>query len=110
MGHRHTADMPEISGFGGAYEEACQNMLEAGTQWMDEHPAAKVVFSTFQGVTGLITDESDDAKALEKVMADAVGGDCTGAMMHTLMLRVLFIKAQGWDTYCQRLREETDDE
>lgn len=37
---KHTDDMGEISGFGGGYEAACQNMLSAGVKWLNEHQNA----------------------------------------------------------------------
>lgn len=102
--YRHTADMGEISGFGGGYEAACQDMLEAGVKWLDEHKAPVLQAKVVANVFGILTPESDDAKALEAAVLKAVGNDCTGAMHHAVMSRLFYIAKNGWDAYCAELR------
>jgi hypothetical protein len=109
-GFRHTPDMGEISGFGGGYEKCCQDMLEAGCEWLQENKGVTLTGSEFKNVFGLFTAESDDAKAMEKVVLQAAAGEATGAMHHTVMQRLFFINKNGWDEYCRQLREKKNDD
>lgn len=109
---RHTPDMGEISGFGGGYEKCCQDMLEAGVKWLDEHPDCDLKLSHYKNIYGLLNEESADAKALGEVVIDASReapgkpAEATGAMHHTVMSRLFFIRTHGWDKYCAELRGE----
>lgn len=106
MEYKHTEDMGEISGFGGGYEAACQNMLDAGVKHLLAHPEKAPNYKEFKNIYGLTTDENPDAKELQDVLLKASGGDCTGAMMQAVMSRVMFIKKNGWDKYCSELRKK----
>lgn len=103
--YRHTADMGEISGFDGGYEDCCQDMLEAGVKWLNEHPNPDLQGHTFKGVYGVMVPESDDARALEGAVLDAAKGEATGAMHHAVMSRLFYIGKNGWEAYCAQLRE-----
>lgn len=109
---RHTPDMGEISGFGGGYESCCQDMLEAGVKWLlEKHQTdvqPKLEGYGFKNVTGIFVADSDDAKALERVILDAAKGEATGAMHQAVMQRLFFIAKNGWDEYCSKLREKHD--
>jgi hypothetical protein len=101
-------DSREISGFGGAYEKACQIMVVAGMEWFDEHPDAVPHFAGYQGVMGIITEEDDDAKALGAWMvaaADAYdpNGGVTGAMHQATVSHVLWAHENGWDPYLDKM-------
>lgn len=87
------ATMGEISGFGGGYEAACRDMVYAGLAWLKNRPNAD-----------LSTPKTDDAKALDKVVAAACP-DCSGAMHGAAMNAVAFIAKKGWDEYVQRMTE-----
>ena len=102
---RHTPDMGEISGFGGGYESCCQDMLEAGVNWLQEHTGADLRAHGYKNVYGVFVPDSDDAKALEKVVIDASGGEATGAMHHAVMSRLFWIQKNGWAAYCAELRK-----
>jgi len=102
---RHTDDMGEISGFGGGYEKTCQDMLEAGVKWLNEHTKPDLQAKTLKNVYGIFSAESDDAKAMETAVLAATGGDCTGAMHHAVMSRLFYIAQNGWDQYCAELRK-----
>lgn len=102
---RHTDDMGEISGFGGGYEKTCQNMLEAGVKWLNEHTAADLKMTEYQNIYGILNADSDDAKALEKVVVAAANNDCTGAMHQAVMSRLNYIAKNGWASYCAELRK-----
>lgn len=105
--YRHTPDMGEISGFGGAYEDACQDMLEAGATWLAERVKKDVqtqlALHNHSEIYGVLTAASDDAKALEDVVVAAADG-CTGAMHQAVMMRLGFIASNGWDAYCSEVR------
>jgi hypothetical protein len=105
MTYRHTDDMPQISGFGGGYEECCQDMLEAGVNWLDKHKNPDLKMHGYEGVYGLLVADSDDAKSLEKAVIAAAKGEATGAMHHAVMSRLGFIAKNGWDAYCVELRK-----
>ena len=95
--------MGEISGFGGGYESACQDMLEAGVKWLDEHKKADLKMYGFKNVYGILISDSDDAKALEEVITKACDG-CSGAMHQAVMTLLAFIAKNGWEKYCEELR------
>lgn len=107
--YRHTPDMGEISGFGGGYESCCQDMLEAGVKWIDAHPNPGLDGHGYKGVYGIFVPDSDDAKAMEKVMLDAAKGEATGAMHHAVMSRLFYIGRHGWEAYCAELRKHEPD-
>lgn len=107
--YRHTKDMEEIGGFDRAYEEACQDMLEAGVEWISKNPDKSPRFKGFKGVTGLYVEDNEAAKELSAVLLEAAGGDMTGAMHQTVASRVLWIRKNGWDAYCEEMRKRLTD-
>ena len=107
MTFRHTPEMGEISGFGGGYEDACQDMLEAGVKWLEENKQADLKGHDFKNITGIFEPDSDDAKALSKVVTDACK-DCTGAMHHAVMRRLFFIAGKGWDEYREAVIKQVE--
>ena len=103
--------MGEISGFGGGYEECCQDMLEAGVMWLLENPKHDDLnVKGIEGVFGLLIPDSDDAKRLDEVITAAAKGEGTGAMSHAVMMRLLFIARNGWDQYCKEVRKSEQDQ
>ena len=105
MTYRHTPEMGEISGFGGGYEECCQDMLEAGVNWLVEHPKPDLQGHGYKNVYGIFEPDSEDAKALEVAILKASKGEATGAMHQAVMQRLFFIGEHGWERYCEVLRE-----
>lgn len=105
--YRHTADMGEISGFGGGYEKVCQDMLEAGVKHIEEKRlcGGDISLSGLVNVFGLCFPENEPTKELSNVVVDAAGGDCTGAMHHAVMSRLAYIAKNGWDKYCEEVRD-----
>ena len=110
MTYRHTDDMGEISGFGGGYEQCCQDMLEAGVKWiMDRKPGADdVQVLVNPQVYGIIKEGNPLTEELSKAVIDASKGEATGAMHHAVMARLAFIAKNGWDAYCAKLRENEE--
>lgn len=102
---RHTEAMGEISGFGGGYEDCCQDMLEVGVLWLNTHKQPDLKGSSIENVYGIFNAESDDAKAMEKVVLAAAKGEATGAMHHAVMSRLFFIAQNGWEKYVTELVE-----
>ncbi len=97
---RHSEAMGEISGFGGRYEEVCQNMLEAGCQWLQDNDHDDLQMSEISNVFGLLTAENEQAKALEEAVMAAPGAeDASGAMHHAVMRRLHYISKYGWGAY-----------
>lgn len=90
----------EISGFGGGYESACLDMFYAGLAWIDAHPGAELKATSYRNVFGILNAESDDAKAMERVVLDACPG-CSGAMHHAVMGRLLHVAKHGWASYVE---------
>lgn len=113
-GYSFADEMAEISGFGGDYEAACRAMVTAGVAWLDEHPDADLAFETVENATGIVTPETLDAEELAKRMADVVeaeyGDPPSGAMMEACVGHVVWIEANGWDAYVERMEaKESDD-
>jgi hypothetical protein len=94
--------MGEISGFGGGYETTCRNMLIAGLEWLDKNPEANPLFHGYKGIYGVISEDNEDAKELTRVVIDASGNDCTGAMHQAVISSILWIKNHSWDEYVKR--------
>lgn len=106
--YRHNKMMGEISGFGGGYEECCQDMLEAGVKWLTAHNNAKLDGHTFKGVYGVFVPDSDNAKELERVVLEAADGQATGAMHHAVMDRLFYIASNGWESYVAELSSNVE--
>ena len=87
-----TDDMREISGFGGAYEEACREMVRAAVGAMlaigEPRPVRR--------------DDPDFVK-IEAAMMGAVP-DCDGAMFCASFIHAAYIWHNGWSAYCAESR------
>ena len=109
MSYRHTPDMDEISGFGGGYEQCCQDMLEAGVEWILDHPEFEFDAEGFQGVTGIIYANNEETQELMRTIIDASRNqdgvaEASGAQVHGVMLRLGFIASKGWEAYAKMCR------
>lgn len=96
----------EISGFGGAYEQACRDMVYAGIVWLERHPGADLRASTYRNVFGILNAESESTKELEKAVL-RVCPDCSGAMHQATMMSCMFIAKNGWPAYAERMRKSS---
>lgn len=99
FGRTFTAEMEEISGFGGSYEVACRTMVLAAAKWLDDHPVRDLRAEELPGVFGIVRAVTKDAKELESAMVGAVEGGPTGAMVHACTNHAYAIAAKGWDAY-----------
>ena len=98
-----------ISGFGGfnnPYEVQCQNMLQAGVDWLEEHPKAKLKGHTYKGIYGILEPDSKDAKELSKVICDACKEGATGAMHQVVMGHLFFIAKNGVDKWKEEVKKK----
>ena len=102
--YKHTDDMGEISGFGGGYEEVCQQMLHNGVKFLSERSGTDVRVLENPSIFGIVKLEGEDAQALEEAVMDGID-DATGAMHHAVMTRLALINKNGWDKYCEELRK-----
>jgi hypothetical protein len=111
MIHEFSDDMDEISGMGGDYEEACRLMVVAGVDWMERHEDADPKFYEYEGVTGIIGENNEDATELVEHMLHALpdnGDNATGAMVHVTVAHVIWISKNGWDAYVWYSRGRKD--
>ena len=97
--------LPEISGFGGGYEAACRKMVRAGAEWLRAHPDAKIKADRIEGVYPDIWNPSPDLAAMQDAMAEAVGNDCTGAMVCAATHHAICIHKIGWEKYAEELKK-----
>jgi len=97
--------MGEISGMGGSYEQGCRAMLIAGLEYLDDHPNLDPRFKGWKGAYGVLVDDNEDAKKLDKAVLDAVDRECTGAMHHAAIETILWIRHNGWKRFVDSMRE-----
>lgn len=86
-------NMGEVSGFGGAYEDACRTMIYSGLAWLEGNKCPD-----------LEDTGTPDYKALEEAVASPEPG-CSGAMHSAAMSHCLFISRNGWDKYVQEMKK-----
>jgi len=94
-----------VSGFGSGYERACQLMLRAGIKFLDENEF-HFDYKTIKGVYGICFSDTPWSKELDKILLDAVGGDCTGAMHQCVIGHLQQIKEHGYDWWLNNSPEE----
>lgn len=100
-----TGKCQEISGFGGSYEEACRKMVIAGYKWLMAHPLESPRIGTYSNIYGITIPVGHMAKEFQQVMADIVGGDCTGAMMQACTSHAFKARSIGWEAYIKLMEE-----
>lgn len=97
----------DVSGFGGSYENACQQMLWAGVDWLDKNPGP-ITFEEIENVTGIIFTK-DRAKELEFYIVDAVKGERpSGAMVHCVMGHLRFISKNSLSKWLDEFKDMPD--
>ncbi len=88
----------DISGFGKntLYEKACQDMLQAGFEWLEKNRAKKFNLKghTYKGVYGIFEPDSKEVKELSEVICKTHFG-ITGAQHHAVMGHLFFIAKNG---------------
>lgn len=100
-----TQDTFSISGFGGGYEDTCQQMLWRGVAYLAEvkpDPAMWDGAKEYQNVYGLMVTDGEELKALEAAMMPP-GTDATGAMHQAVMGHLRFIHLNGVEKWREHL-------
>lgn len=101
-------NIADISGFGKdtGYEQACQNMLQSGFEWLEKQKESisetDLKAKTYKNIYGIFEPESPSAKELSKAVVAAVP-DCTGAMHQAVMQHLFYIAKNGLEKW----KEET---
>ena len=87
-----------ISGMGSGYERACQLMLRAGIKFLDENEFHFDYYG-FENIYGVCITDTPWGKQLDKILMDAVGGDCTGAMHQVVIEHLMYIHKNGYEKW-----------
>lgn len=113
--------MDEISGFGEEYEAACRSMLIRTLDFWDEQPEDfDPKYHSYENITGVMVDDNDDAKLLDKAMMDAeivfgngererCGDGASGAMHQAVVSHAFFARANGWEKYVEHMSSRGKD-
>lgn len=103
---KNIKNIADISGFGKThpYEKACQSMLQKGWDWLQNRSNVKLKAYTYQGVYGILTPDSNEAKELSEVISTAVDGGCTGAMHQAVMQHLMYINKNGIDKWIKEIK------
>lgn len=97
----------DISGMGGGYENECQKMFWAGVEFLKNEPG-ELRFKQYENVHGLIDSSSDDrTQRLENHIVKA-SDDCTGAMVHSCMLHLLFVSKNGLENWLNEFKDQPE--
>lgn len=107
--YQYTEKCREISGFGGSYEKACRDMVSVGMTWLEEHKGANPTFKQFENIFGITAGENEDMEAMQKVMNEAVGNGCSGAMLQATTNHVLYAYKNGWDKYIEEMEKPKEE-
>lgn len=98
-------NIAEISGFGGGYEKACQDMLQAGWEWMCQNREKGLAGNTYKNVYGIFKPGNQATEELSKTIVAASGGDCSGAMHQAVMGHLMYINTNGLDKWMEEVRK-----
>jgi hypothetical protein len=101
-----------LSGFGGGYENVCQQMLWNGIKAVEERPEwAELAFKQMRGlknVFGLVENNGPEAEELDKKLMEGVD-DATGAMHHQVCLVLCFIAQNGREKWLEIISKDQPD-
>lgn len=97
----------EISGFGGAYEQACRDMAKAGVLWLRAHPKELERWRNLRKEYPEIIERPTTYSEFEKAIVAACP-DCTGAMFGAAKSHAIAIYELGWDKYVARVMSARD--
>lgn len=112
--------MSEISGFGGPYEASCRSMLIATLDHWDNQPESfEPKYHGYENIYGVMLDDNEDAKKLDKAMMDAeilygngererVGDEASGAMHQAVVSHAFFVRGNGWEAYVKEMSMRDD--
>ncbi len=94
-----------VSGFGSGYERACQLMIRAGVKFLKENEF-HFDYYLLEGVYGLCLSDAPWSKELDKVLREAVDGDCTGAMHQCVIGHLKFIYENDYEKWLNEFPKE----
>lgn len=95
----------DISGFGGAYEAACQEMLLNGMKYLNEHPNFDFrVYKSSPQVFGICIGEGETAEALDKAVCEGV--EPSGAMHHAVISHLAYIHTHGYEGWLAQAEKQ----
>ena len=100
-----TFETIDISGMGGGYERACQLMLKAGIKYLNENEFHFDYYG-FENIYGVLLTDTPWGKKLDKVLMDAVNGDCSGAMHQAVVSHLIYIHKNGFDKWLSQFPVE----
>jgi len=90
-----------ITGFGGAYERAAQMGLQAGIDWLKDHPGFKFSYEQCPNIIGVC--KTNDMGDLEDVLLKAMNDDMTGAQHQCLINHLHYIHENGYDKWLDEM-------
>ena len=100
----------DISGMGDSYESTIQKMLTAGLKFLSDKPSFDWAgYKQYQNITGICTAENADAKALDKALLAASGGDCTGAMHQYTVNHLHYIATHSYSMWLEEISKHRND-
>jgi len=90
-----------ISGFGGGYEDTCQNMVAAGVKWCIDNPdkAKALSVKEYTNIYGICDVEGAYAKEFDGVLMEACHNDCTGAMHQASVNHIFWVFSHSIEEY-----------
>ncbi len=101
----------DISGMGGGYENECQRMLWNGINYLEANPDIKPnlqkAYSTYQGIYGICTSETEAARRLDKAVMNGID-DATGAMHQCVVGHLLFIAKNGVNKWLDEFKDKPE--
>lgn len=91
----------DISGFGRGYELACQLILAQALDYIKAHPNLDPQFHEYENVTGVLSEDNADAKALSQAALFEVPGGPSGAMHQFSLGHALYIRKHGREKWLE---------
>ena len=104
--YREYTDKMDISGMGGSYEKACQTMVIAGLEYLDDKPDFIFLHIPEGEIDRVETPEVEDVRNFMLLTCEG----CTGAMMGAAIQHVYQAFTHGWDWYVEQLENRKDEE
>ncbi len=100
-----TEDMGEISGFGGAYEDACRQMLWQGLLYLEGlgKEEADSLAKTARWTSSFLWHKNPALKAFDEAICGDV--DPSGAMFGAAVGIILYVWENGWEKFQEARRE-----
>jgi len=95
----------DISGMGSGYENACQEMLKAGRDYLDKHPNIDLKFKQNKDIWGIIISENKEGETFMDYLDNVIGNQSSGAMIQCVVNHLMFIRKNGYEQWLTSCRE-----